>query len=196
MQSLPPGQIKPWEPLEKIKQEPDDDSLLESMVADTGTLDLDDEGNWDFHGSSSGRIFLQRMRHQLGDLMGKPEPMPFVNHSNVTPRSQPVESPRTSGDTPIDPSLPKTHDLPAKHCALLLCGNALDDAGAMIRVVHQPTFYAMFHRIYDTPYEEYSDEEHRFLPLLYGVIALGALFARADQSQLQMNGYENAIDQG
>jgi len=193
---LQTGQMRPWVPLEKGQQGSDGDSMLESMVANTGTLDLDDEGNWDFHGSSSGRIFLRKMRDQFGDLMGKPDSMPFMRYNNATPRSQPTESPKTLADSPVGSTLPKTHELPAKHCAQLLCGNALDEAGALIRVVHQPTFYAMLHRIYDTPYEKYGEEEHRFLPLLYGVIAQGSLFARADQSQLQVNGYGNAIDQG
>ena len=166
------------------------------MVANTGSLDLDEEGNWDFYGHSSGRIFLRKMRDQFGDLMGKPGAMPLMTYKNAAPRSQHVDSPKILVDSPMDPSLPRTHDLPDRNCAKLLCENALDDAGAVIRVVHQPTFYVMFDRVYDTPYEQFGEEEHRFLPLLYGVIALGSLFAKADQSQLQMNGYENAIDQG
>ena len=195
VQPLQSSQSRPWPPLGKVQQgcEGEKDSMLESMVTNTGSLDLDDEGNWDFHGHSSGRVFLRRMRDQFGDLMGKPDGMPFMRFRNM---SQPSESPKSSTDTPMDLNLPRTHDLPAKHCAKLLCENALDDAGAIIRVVHQPSFYSMFDRVYDVPYEKYGDEEHRFLPLLYGVIALGSLFARADQSQLQRNGYENAIDQG
>lgn len=191
---LQSGQVRPWVPLQRPQQTGSDgekDSMLESMVANTGLLDLDDEGNWDFHGHSSGRVFLRRMRDQFGDLMGKPDGMPFMKYKSVS-----ADSPRTSADTPIDPNLPRTHDLPPKHCAKLLAENALDDAGAILRVVHQPTFYAMFDRVYDIPYEDFGEEEHRFLPLLYGVIALGSLFAKADQSQLQTNGYENAIDQG
>ena len=192
------GQTRPWVLLENGRQQSDGekDSMLESMVTNTGSLDLDDDGNWDFHGHSSGRIFLRKMRDQLGDLVGKPDAMPLMRYDNVSPRSQPMESPRNWVDTPLDPLLPKTHDLPAKHCAQLLCGNALDDAGAVLRVVHQPTFYALFDRVYDLPYEELDDEDHRFLPLLYGVIAWGALFAKSDQSELQTNGYGNAIEQG
>lgn len=197
-QPAQPSQLRPWVPLRKDQQTSDGekDSMLESMVANTGSLDLDDDGNWDFHGHSSGRIFLRRMREQFGDLMGKPDATPFLKPRNISPRSQLMDSPRTSSDTPMDPNLPKTHELPPKHCAQLLCENALDDAGAILRVVHQPTFYDMFHRVYDISYENFGDSEHRFLPLLYGVIALGALFAKADQSQLQTYGYENATDQG
>lgn len=192
MQPLPSGQARPWVPLEKSqqRQEEEKDPMLESMVASTGSLDLDDEGNWDYHGHSSGRTFLRKMRYQLGDLMGKAEAMPFMKYRSL---EQPSELVKLHS---LDPNLPKTHALPAKRCALLLSGNALDDAGAIIRVVHQPSYYAMLHRTYDTPYEDLNDEDHRFLPLLYGVIALGTLFASADQSELQTNGYANAIDQG
>ena len=196
--ALQSSQTRPWVPLEKGQQGSDGekDSMLESMVANTGSLDLDDDGNWDFHGHSSGRIFLRKMRDQFGDLMGKPNAMSLMRYNNVSPRSQPVESPKTLTDTPRDPNLPKTHDLPSKDWAQLLCGNALDDAGAVLRIVHQPTFYALFHRVYDLPYDELGVEEHRFLPLLYGVIALGALFAKSDQSVLLTKGYGNAIEQG
>lgn len=34
----------------------------------------------------------------------------------------------------------------------------------------------MFDRIYDIPPENFGDEENRFLPLLYVVLALGCMF--------------------
>ena len=193
--SQQPGHPKPWASLENGRKAADGekDSMLESMVQNTGSLDLDDEGNWDFHGHSSGRAFLRRMREQFGDLMGKPNVTPWMNYNPGSSRTQLVESPTTLLDSPMDRTLPKTHELPSKSIALLLCGNALDDAGALIRVVHQSTFYDVFHRVYDVPYETFGDEEHKFLPLLYCVLALGSLFARADQSELH---YQNAIDQG
>ena len=183
-------------PLQKTQQgnNAEKESVLESMVANTGSLDLDDDGNWDFHGHSSGRVFLRRMRQQFGDLVGKEgqekHEMPFRSYR------QPVDSPKTPAESPLDRNQPITHDLPREHCARLLCGNALDDAGAMLRIVHQPSFYAMFDRVYSKRSEDLGDDENRFVPLLYGVIALGSLFCKAEQSQLMEKGYENAIDQG
>ena len=110
--------------------------------------------------------------------------------------SQSFESPNSSADRSQDPNLPNTRDLCTKSCALLLSSNALDDACAILRLVHRPTFDAMLHRIYDTPPEEFGDEENSFLPQLYAVIALGTLFARAEQSKLQRHGYDNAFEQG
>lgn len=173
------------------------DSVLESMVTNTGSLDLDDQGNWDFHGHSSGRVFLGKMREQFGDLMGQTDDgqhaMPFLSYKST---SQSFESPKSAADRYQDPNLPNTRDLCAKKCALLLTSNALDDACAILRLVHRPTFDAMLHRVYDTPPEDFGEEENNFLPQLYAVIALGTLFARAEQSVLQKYGYDNAFEQG
>ena len=193
------GQVRPWAPPGKSPQESDGekDSVLESMVTNTGSLDLDDQGNWDYHGHSSSHVFLRRMREQFGDLMGQTadaqHALPFLKYKRI---SQPLESPKSSADHSRDSNVPNPRDLCAKSCALLLTSNALDDACAILRLVHRPTFDAMLHRVYDTPPEEFGDEENSFLPQLYAVIALGTLFARAEQSELQRFGYDNAFEQG
>ena len=174
------------------------DSLLESMVENTGLLDIDDQGYWDFHGHSSGLVFLQRMREQFGGLMGKTEgaSMPFMKSRSPMSLSQPFESPKSLVDSPMDPNLPNMQELPARDCARKLCEYALDDACALMRFVHQPTFYAMFDRVYDVAPENYGNDENRFLPLLYSALALGCLFAKSETSILQIEGYESAMDQG
>lgn len=179
----------------RLAEEVENESLLESMVENTGALDLDDQGFWDYHGHSSGVVFLRRMREQLGDLMGKSEgyglPTPKARHLHLA-----LESPRSNDDSPSESNLSNIHDLPTRDCARSLCGYALDDACAVMRFVHQPTFYAMLDRIYNKQPEYFGNEENRFLPLLYAAMALGCLFAKAEDSQLQINGYESAIDQG
>jgi hypothetical protein len=174
------------------------DALLESMVESTGLLDIDDQGYWDFHGHSSGLVFLRRMREQFGDLMGNVEDtaMPFMKTRSPMSLSQPFESPKSLVDSPMDSSLLNTQDLPSRDCARKLCEYALDDACALMRFVHQPTFYAMFDRVYDVAPENFGNDENRFLPLLYSALALGCLFAKAETSILQIEGYESAIDQG
>ncbi|KAL8727965.1 MAG: hypothetical protein Q9166_005730 [cf. Caloplaca sp. 2 TL-2023] len=171
------------------------DPLLESMVHEAGSLDLDDQGHWDFYGQSSGMIFLRRMREQFGDLLGKFDGtgIPFMKSSNISER---LMSPKSASASPMDPSSNNVQDLPAKACARKLCSCALDDAAALLRFVHQPTFYEMFDRIYNTPREQLAPAEQKFLPLLYSVIALGCLFAKAEESMLQSYGYKSAIDQG
>lgn len=87
IQPLPPSQTKPWIPLQKNEERHNraKDPMLESMVSNAGSLDLDDEGNLDFQGHSSGRIFLCKMRSQLGELIGKPEAIPLMSYASLQP---------------------------------------------------------------------------------------------------------------
>ena len=178
-------------------READHDSMLESMVHNAGSLDIDEKGHWDFHGNWSAIVFLRALRKQLGDLMGQAEGygVPFLDTRTLT---SPINSPKSegSGATPSEIDIPNKEYLPTRDCAVLLCQCALDDACALMRFVHQPTFWAKFDLAYNSPSDRYGDTETRFLPLLYSVLALGALFATADRSKLQTWGYENAIDQG
>ncbi|KAK2757097.1 hypothetical protein FQN54_005066 [Arachnomyces sp. PD_36] len=170
-----------------------EESMLESMVDHSGSLDLDDEGHWDYRGHSSGVLFMQRLRRQFGNLMVPEGRSPLAI---ARPISQVLESPKSVTESPLDSNLPPTHDLPSREVARKLCSNALDDACTIMRFTHQPTFYAMFDRIYDTSPEQFSNEENSFLPLLYVVLAVGCLFGTVDDSTLDLSGYESAIDQG
>ncbi|KAE8146353.1 fungal-specific transcription factor domain-containing protein [Aspergillus avenaceus] len=167
-----------------------EESLLESMVDNSGFLDLDDQGHWDYHGHTSGIIFLRRLRKQLGAIEIS---VPTIKSR---PLSQMLDSPKSASESPQDASLPPTHDLPARDVARRLCHNALEDGCSLMRFIHEPTFYAVFDRIYDIPPEQYSNEEHSFLPLLYIVMAVGCLFSDDGAGTLDMCGYESAIGQG
>ena len=169
------------------------DSLLESMIEGTGDLAIDRDGHYDYTGGSSGRSFVKRITHQFGDIM------PIMDESAPVKRSMTsaVHSPRASSDSPIDHGLPYTVDLPHnKNCGKLLCERALDDALCLMRFMHRPTFFVMFDRVYDIPTEQWGNEEHKYLPLVYAVMALGSLFAKDENSRLEMEGYEIAIDSG
>jgi hypothetical protein len=110
--------------------------------------------------------------------------------------SQVFDSPISAHQSPVDLNnvLPAGTDLPTKKEARILCDNAFIDAGAMMRVVHLPSFYRSMDRIYETASENYSNEENSFLPLLYSVLAYGTLF-RNDSSSDE-GGYEACIDDG
>lgn len=174
-----------------------EESLLETMVENSGSLDLDDQGHWDYHGHSSGVIFMQRLRKQFGNMV-----IPLRPASRSRQISQVLESPKSQSESPQDSnsnsnsSLPPTHDLPSKEVARKLCRNTFDHACVLMRFVHEPSFFAMFDRIYDTPCEQFTNEEHTFLPLLYVVIAVGCLFSDDVESTLDVAGYEGAIGQG
>lgn len=177
----------------------DDDTQLSSMIETTGQLELDERGHWDFHGGSSGAVFLKRMREQFDGLLGHDAKAPFL--PRPSPRQQVfsvLDSPHSSGESPLETGLPNTLDLPTKEVALRLCSNALDCACALLRFVHGPSFYKMFDRIYDIPPEHFGDEENRFLPLLYVTLALGCMFldGQSDNQGSEETSYREGIDQG
>nr|POE88174.1 vacuolar membrane protease [Quercus suber] len=170
------------------------DTNLESMVRAVAQLDVDEQGHWDYHGHSSGLSFVRRMREQLGDLMGPDTPaMPFVK---TRPMSQVLDSPKSLADSPNPDMSPSVSDLPPKDVASEACGHALVDAAALLRVVHVPSFWQSFEHLYSTPPEQWSHEDHTFLPLFYSAMALGHMFGRDEHSSLNRHGYEPAIQQG
>jgi hypothetical protein len=113
---------------------------------------------------------------------------------STRPRSQVFDSPRSATDSPWDNGL----ELPSKEEARALCDSAIEDAGGLLRVVHYPSFLKQMDDLYDTPHDDYSNEENIFLPLLYSVLALGTLFATDDlaEQELDRKGYESAIAEG
>ncbi|KAF2628264.1 hypothetical protein BU25DRAFT_458105 [Macroventuria anomochaeta] len=170
-----------------------DDSHLEAMVKATGQLDLDEEGNWDYHGHSSGLSFMRGLR-QFGDMFqAPPDSSPSLKHRNMSVDPPSPSSPRS----PAAPStaLPSGTELPNKKEAISLCENAIIDAGAMQRVVHLPTFYKQLDRMYEIPAESYTNAENSFLPLLYAVLALGKLFSQGEH-EVDKSNYETVVDEG
>jgi hypothetical protein len=166
---------------------------LESMVRSTGQLDLDEQGNLEYHGHSSGLSFVRRMRESLGDVMGpEGKGTPFVKSR---PMSQVFDSPRSLNDSPWD-SHASGADLPSREAARELCDIAINDAAALLRFIHYPTFARDLENIYATAPENYGNDEHAFLPLLYSALALGTLFSKKEENELDSRGYENAIHEG
>jgi hypothetical protein len=169
------------------------DSHLESMVKSTGQLDLDEQGNLEYHGHSSGLSFVRRMREQWGEVMlPQGQGTPFIKSR---PMSQVFDSPRSVNDSPLESSSTQP-EMPRKEVALQLCDIAINDAASILRVVHYPTFLKQVDRLYEVPPESYGNEENVFLPLMYAVMALGTLFSKVDNGELDRKGYENAIAEG
>lgn len=176
------------------------DAQLSSMIDATGQLDLDESGHWDFHGGSSGTVFVRRMREQFGGLLGNDMNAPLFPRIPRPSMLNPVfDSPRSATESPMDSSLPNTLDLPTKAVAMILCGDSINRACSLLRFVHAPSFYVMVDRIYDVPPESFGESENRFLPLLYMVLALGCLFhGEPDEKEDDSgpNSYKAGIDQG
>ena len=62
------------------------DTNLESMVRAVAQIDMDETGNWDYHGHSSGLSFVRRMREQLGGLDGARDDLDSIrqNETSIT----------------------------------------------------------------------------------------------------------------
>lgn len=202
LNNKPPGgappKSQPFTATTSVPTDPTDakDTRLESMVRAIGQLELDEQGNWDYHGHSSGLSFVRRMREQLGDMMMGPDTKatPFVKSR---PMSQVFESPRSyNPDSPSTDSVVSGTELPTDDVARDLCSTAINDASILLRAVHIPSFWKSFERLYSTPFELYTNQDHKFLPLLYSVMAVGCLYGKDEQSAINQAGYETGIDQG
>ena len=173
------------------------DSQLRSMIESTGQLDLDERGYWDFHGGSSGTVFVRRMREQFGNLLGGGPVLPRI--PRPAQMATMFDSPRSSANSPFEAGLPNTMDLPSREAASELAATAFSCGCSLLRFVHRPSFYEMFDRIYDVPVENFGDEENRFLPLLYVTLALGCMFhtdPADDPDQPTEASYKSSIDRG
>jgi hypothetical protein len=166
------------------------DDHLESMVKSTGQLDLDEQGNLEYHGHSSGLSFVRRMESLGNVVLAEGKGTPFVKSR---PMSQVFDSPRSLSDSPWDFHLPGS-DLPPRDVAMEMIDLAVKDVCALFRFVHYPTFLKQVDRMYEIPVENYGNKENTFLPLLYSVLAVATLFRKSGESLA--GGYEVAIHEG
>ena len=152
------------------------DSHLEAMVKATGQLDLDEEGNWDYQGHSSGLSFMRGLR-QFDDMFQIPsDESPSLRHRTMSHEPPSPSSLSITGSTAGAVNVP----LPSKANARILCDSAIIQYSAMLRVVHLPTFYKQMDRLYQVSSENYGTAETSFLPLFYSVLALGKLYSEND----------------
>ncbi|KAL2752551.1 hypothetical protein ACRALDRAFT_1044581 [Sodiomyces alcalophilus JCM 7366] len=174
-----------------------EDAQLLSMIESIGQLDLDDQGGWDFHGVSSGAVFLRRMKEHFQGLMGPPgTQLPFLPPKSRLQGLRYQDSSNVStGSSPWEPASPHMPELPPREYARKLCYYSLNCATCLTRIVHIPSFYDMFDRIYAKPYEALTHEERRHLGLLYAVMAVGCMYDNFDDSGPQA-AYQQTVEQG
>ena len=171
----------------------DDDAELQTMVDGTGSLDLDEQGHWGYHGTSSGFTFIRNLRAQFGDLS---VPDPPISYAKSRAVSHLVESPQSASSSNYDRSSSPAAELPDKEEAMQLCRNALEVACALMRFVHKPSFYGKVVKIFETDPDNYTNADMKFLPLLLVVMAVGCLFGETEDTTLDVHGYESAMEQG
>lgn len=100
-----------------------------------------------------------------------------------------------------EPKIPKNtftgvESLPSRDIARSLCQSALEDGCCLIRFVHEPSFYSMLDRVYDTHPYDYTRKDKSFLCLLFLVMSVGCLFSSGRIGTFDLSCYEGSITQG
>ncbi len=187
------------------KGEPTQDAKITSMIETIGQLDLSDDDKWDFHGISSGAVFLRRMKENFRGLLGHDYRTPFLPRpprppgmfSLDSPRfdTPKFDSPKSNASSPWDASaLPNIYELPPLEKVRPLCFYSINCATCLLRIVHIPSFNEMLKRLYETPSENWGVAENRFLGLLYAVMALGCMYDSSEEGS--SFSYKRAMDEG
>ncbi|KAL0931949.1 C6 transcription factor [Colletotrichum truncatum] len=172
-----------------------EDAQLLSMIESIGQLDLDDKGGWDFHGVSSGAVFLRRMKEHFRGMMGPPTKVPFLPRSERPAGLMNLDSPAPVANSPYDSTMNTAPELPPKEVARKLCYYSLNCATCLIRVVHVPTFYELLDHVYEKSYDDYTTEEHKFVGLLFAVMAVGCMYANLDETAPPV-AYKESVQEG
>nr|BCT87206.1 putative transcription factor [Ogataea minuta] len=71
--------------------------------------------------------------------------------------------------------------LPSREIALQLITKTWENACVLFRFYHRPAFVEDLNELYDTDPGQYTNKQQRFLPLVYSVMACGALFFKSDE---------------
>lgn len=182
------------QPPQPFESDPNDRQLT-SMIDSIGQLDIDDKGGWDFHGISSGAVFLRRMKENFRGMMGPVSKMPFLPRHERPSGLMSLDSPSSAGNSPF-PGIPSYPELPPKDTARKLCYYSLSCACCLVRIVHVPTFYSRFDQLYEKPLDNLSKDDVHFLGLVYAVMALGCMYNNLDEVGSGQGAYREATEEG
>ncbi|KAF7557359.1 hypothetical protein G7046_g6050 [Stylonectria norvegica] len=189
-----PHYVQPTPPAAPLPENDPNDTQLMSMIDSIGQLDLDDKGGWDFHGISSGAVFLRRMKEHFRGMMGPVGKAPFLPRPDRPLGLMNLDSPSPAGNSPFS-AISTLPELPPKDVARKLCYYSLSCATCLVRIVHVPSFYERFDKLYERPLENLSKDDTHFLGLLYAVMALGCMYNNLDDESGRTV-YKDAIDEG
>lgn len=172
-----------------------DDAKLATMIDSTGQLDLDDKGGWDFHGTSSGAVFLRRMKDHFRGMLGPVTKTPFLPRPERPSGLASLDSPSPGANSTLS-AMSSHPDLPPRDVARRLCYYSLSCATCLIRIVHVPSFYSRLDQLYHRPLDSLDAEDLHFLGLVYAVLALGCMYSTLDGTSSAHGAYKAAMDEG
>lgn len=173
-----------------------EEGQIMSMIESIGQLDLDDKGGWDFHGASSGAVFLRRMKEHFRGMLGPQEKVPFLPRPERPPGLMHIDSPQSGASSPFESTSSLSLELPSKEEIKDLCYYSLNCATCLIRLVHLPSFYKQLDVVYEKTYDTLEREEYHFLALLYAIMALGCMYRNLDPEKPQKLAYREALQEG
>lgn len=183
---------------EEAQKAEQNDAQIISMIETIGQLDLDERGGWDFRGTSSGAVFLRRMKDHFGGLLGYDAQTAFLPRAHKNAGLLKLDSPQsTSISTPSsDAYAHHVYDLPPKERARQLCHSALTCATVLLRIVHLPSFFEKFDEVFQKPAEAFDVDDNRFLGLVYAVMAVGSMYNTAEEDVGNSVNYKQAAEEG
>jgi hypothetical protein len=171
------------------------DLVPPSLGERTGQLDLTETGEYDFHGMSSGAAFLSRITQHFPGLVRYDSRMPFLPQPQRPFLAKPLELPAYSAN----PWWQENYDfsrLPPRQLAHDLCEYSFSRASCILRVVHTPSFWKMFKKLYEERPQRYTTEERRFVGLLFSVMALGSMYDVDENDPTNPDHYTVATERG
>lgn len=172
------------------------DAQITSMIETIGQLDLDERGS-DFRGTSSGAVFLRRMKEHFGGLLGYDYQTTFLPRPSRIPGLLNLDSPSpTAVASPGDANFINVYDLPPKERARQASVCALTCATALLRIVHVPSFFGKLEEIYSKHADDFDTEDNRFLGLFYAVLAVGSMYNIIDEEADAKLTYKDALNEG
>lgn len=171
---------------------PEQDANLATVLEETGRLNLDNTGNWSYHSHGSSSAFVRRLGERFGNMSDLSIEDKTTN-LRLRGISDAFESANHSMNPAFEDSSREFISLPPREVAIELATSALNEACALFNFVHKPSFFSMLEELYLLNSAQYTDKEHRFLPLLYAVLALGYLFSCNERAR---SGYTHAISEG
>lgn len=174
------------------------EARITSMIETIGQLDLDEGGGWDFRGTSSGAVFLGRMKEHFGGLLGADQTVPFLPRPSRVPGFAKLDSPgsTTGVSSPGEADSFTVYNLPSKERAQQLSSSALTCATALLRIVHVPSFSKKLEDIYGKSSVEFDKDDNRFLALFYAVMAVGAMYNITEEELADQDSYKEAAAEG
>ncbi|KIW08783.1 uncharacterized protein PV09_00718 [Verruconis gallopava] len=157
-------------------------TLLESMVEATGRLNIDEDGNYDYSGSNSGLLLVERIRQRCDQLLNR-------RYGSGPNAAQERRSPAGTSSRLLHrpSSRPRSLTaLPSWDIAVLYTNAVFSEAFSLFNFIHRPSFESRLQLYYSARNAglEPTLEDTRFEALLNAMFALGELFnAAGDSSQ-------------